>query len=244
MIDRCIAGVDVDARAVGVAAPAARRGAPGRCASATRSGSTGPARCRRCSSARTAASTRWSAIRRTSGRSALGAHKAAAARLRELRRRRRPLRLLRRAGAPARAARRTVLPDHAEQVADRGVRPARCARSSPRRAASRASSTCRARRCSRTPTRSRASCGGRWARRAGRRSARRASRPSVSVADRARDAGTPHARARWRAEPWHIDAPAERALIDRLERALAAARRGRSAAGRRAAWSPAATARS
>jgi len=34
-----------------------------------------------------------------------------------------------------------------------------------------------------------------------------------------RDAGTPHARERWRDGPWHIDAPAERALIDRLERA-------------------------
>lgn len=29
--------------------------------------------------------------------------------------------------------------------------------------------------------------------------------------------GAPHARARWRGDPWHIDAPADRALIDRLE---------------------------
>ena len=29
--------------------------------------------------------------------------------------------------------------------------------------------------------------------------------------------GAPHARERWRADPWHIDAPADRALIDRLE---------------------------
>jgi hypothetical protein len=29
--------------------------------------------------------------------------------------------------------------------------------------------------------------------------------------------GAPHARERWGAEPWHIDLPAERALIDRLE---------------------------
>jgi hypothetical protein len=41
----------------------------------------------------------------------------------------------------------------------------------------------------------------------------------VSVADALAGAGTPHARARWRDEPWHIDAPADRALIDRLERA-------------------------
>jgi SAM-dependent methyltransferase len=31
------------------------------------------------------------------------------------------------------------------------------------------------------------------------------------------DVGAPHARERWRADPWHIDAPADRALIDRLE---------------------------
>ncbi|HWO17787.1 MAG TPA: Eco57I restriction-modification methylase domain-containing protein [Kofleriaceae bacterium] len=42
---------------------------------------------------------------------------------------------------------------------------------------------------------------------------------AVSVADALRDAGTPHARERWRDAPWHIDAPAERALIERLERA-------------------------
>jgi hypothetical protein len=29
--------------------------------------------------------------------------------------------------------------------------------------------------------------------------------------------GAPHVRQRWRADPWHIDAPADRALIDRLE---------------------------
>jgi len=40
--------------------------------------------------------------------------------------------------------------------------------------------------------------------------------PEVSVADALRDAGTPHARHRWRADPWHIDAPQERALLDRL----------------------------
>ncbi|HWU87574.1 MAG TPA: Eco57I restriction-modification methylase domain-containing protein, partial [Kofleriaceae bacterium] len=46
----------------------------------------------------------------------------------------------------------------------------------------------------------------------------RASRATAeaSVADALRDAGTPHARDAWRAGPWHIDAPAERALIDRL----------------------------
>lgn len=32
-----------------------------------------------------------------------------------------------------------------------------------------------------------------------------------------REVGTPHARDRWRSAPWHIDAPADRALIDRLE---------------------------
>ena len=31
------------------------------------------------------------------------------------------------------------------------------------------------------------------------------------------DVGAPHARALWRGDPWHIDAPADRALIDRLE---------------------------
>ncbi len=30
--------------------------------------------------------------------------------------------------------------------------------------------------------------------------------------------GTPHERARWTAEPWHLDGAAERALLDRLER--------------------------
>lgn len=37
------------------------------------------------------------------------------------------------------------------------------------------------------------------------------------VAEVLRDPGTPHARERWHAEPWYIDEPAERALIDRLE---------------------------
>ncbi|MDQ3365175.1 MAG: Eco57I restriction-modification methylase domain-containing protein [Myxococcota bacterium] len=41
----------------------------------------------------------------------------------------------------------------------------------------------------------------------------------LAVADALRDAGTPHARARWTTEPWHIDLPAERSLIDRLEQA-------------------------
>lgn len=36
------------------------------------------------------------------------------------------------------------------------------------------------------------------------------------------DAGIPHARARWRDEPWHIDTEADRALIDRLEAAFPA----------------------
>jgi SAM-dependent methyltransferase len=31
------------------------------------------------------------------------------------------------------------------------------------------------------------------------------------------DVGAPHARERWCGDPWHIDAPADRALIDRLE---------------------------
>jgi len=54
-----------------------------------------------------------------------------------------------------------------------------------------------------------------------RRTPIRASRVGggVIVADALRDAGVPHPRERWRAEPWHIDAPDDRALIDRLERA-------------------------
>jgi SAM-dependent methyltransferase len=32
------------------------------------------------------------------------------------------------------------------------------------------------------------------------------------------EVGAPHARDRWRGDPWHIDAPADRALIDELER--------------------------
>ena len=39
--------------------------------------------------------------------------------------------------------------------------------------------------------------------------------PGVSVAD-AQASGTPHPRERWTAEPWHVDAPEDRALIDRL----------------------------
>lgn len=37
-----------------------------------------------------------------------------------------------------------------------------------------------------------------------------------SVADALATPGTPHERARWGAGPWHIDAPEERALIDRV----------------------------
>ena len=46
--------------------------------------------------------------------------------------------------------------------------------------------------------------------------------------------GVPHARERWRGDPWHIDAPADRALIDRLETRWPALRevvRGRPARG-------------
>ncbi len=39
----------------------------------------------------------------------------------------------------------------------------------------------------------------------------------VSVADALDDAGLPHPRDRWQADPWHIDDPADRALIDHLE---------------------------
>jgi SAM-dependent methyltransferase len=31
------------------------------------------------------------------------------------------------------------------------------------------------------------------------------------------DVGAPHSRERWRGDPWHIDAPSDRALLDRLE---------------------------
>lgn len=41
--------------------------------------------------------------------------------------------------------------------------------------------------------------------------------PGVDVATALRS-GRPHARARWADEPWHIDAPRDLALIDRLER--------------------------
>ena len=47
----------------------------------------------------------------------------------------------------------------------------------------------------------------------------RAVRDATSVAAALAAPGAPHARARWTAEPWHIDAAADRALIDRLERA-------------------------
>jgi SAM-dependent methyltransferase len=39
------------------------------------------------------------------------------------------------------------------------------------------------------------------------------------VAAALRGDAAPHDRERWRAEPWHIDAPVERALIERIERA-------------------------
>jgi len=43
-----------------------------------------------------------------------------------------------------------------------------------------------------------------------------ASRADTTI-DAALELGAPHARARWTAEPWHIDTAADRALIDRLE---------------------------
>ena len=45
----------------------------------------------------------------------------------------------------------------------------------------------------------------------------RAARLPAGAAVELSDVGAPHARGRWRADPWHIDAPADRALIDRLE---------------------------
>jgi Eco57I restriction-modification methylase len=45
----------------------------------------------------------------------------------------------------------------------------------------------------------------------------RAARLEPGAAVALHDVGAPHARERWAADPWHIDAPAERALIDRLE---------------------------
>ena len=42
--------------------------------------------------------------------------------------------------------------------------------------------------------------------------------PGRSVAAALADAAHPQQRARWHAEPWHVDAPDDRALIDRLER--------------------------
>jgi hypothetical protein len=45
----------------------------------------------------------------------------------------------------------------------------------------------------------------------------RAARLPAGAAVELADVGAPHARQRWRADPWHIDAPADRALIDRLE---------------------------
>ncbi len=41
------------------------------------------------------------------------------------------------------------------------------------------------------------------------------------VAEVLSSAGAPHARERWGAEPWHIDEPADRVLIDRLEQSCA-----------------------
>lgn len=40
----------------------------------------------------------------------------------------------------------------------------------------------------------------------------------VSVSDALSDAGTPHARERWNAEPWHIDTRADAELLERLQR--------------------------
>jgi hypothetical protein len=45
----------------------------------------------------------------------------------------------------------------------------------------------------------------------------RAARLPAGAAVELSGVGAPHARQRWRADPWHIDAPEERALIDRLE---------------------------
>jgi SAM-dependent methyltransferase len=45
----------------------------------------------------------------------------------------------------------------------------------------------------------------------------RAARLPAGASIELEDVGAPHARERWRADPWHIDAPADRALIDRLE---------------------------
>jgi hypothetical protein len=47
--------------------------------------------------------------------------------------------------------------------------------------------------------------------------ATRVSEP-ISVARALAAPGVPHARERWRAEPWHVDAPGDAALIDRLAR--------------------------
>ncbi len=51
-----------------------------------------------------------------------------------------------------------------------------------------------------------------------------AARPEPAAGSRARGApielagvGAPHPRDRWRADPWHIDAPGDRALLERLE---------------------------
>ena len=136
--------------------------------------------------------------------------------VRELRRRRRSLRLLRRARAPDRAARRAVLLDHAEQVADRRVRTP--AARVPRGAAQR--------RGHRRP-RSRmlfddadafpCIVWGTVGARAERiRSPRRGSRATVQRRSRAPSASRSHAHA-GAAEPWHIEPAGERALLDRLE---------------------------
>src|SRR5207302_1345055 len=39
----------------------------------------------------------------------------------------------------------------------------------------------------------------------------------VELAHRLARPGAPHPRERWRADPWHIDAPGDRALLERLE---------------------------
>lgn len=41
--------------------------------------------------------------------------------------------------------------------------------------------------------------------------------PAMTVAAALRDSGQPHVRERWQAGPWHIDLPIDRSLIDRME---------------------------
>jgi len=45
----------------------------------------------------------------------------------------------------------------------------------------------------------------------------RAARIDAAAPIALHEIGAPHARERWRGDPWHIDAPADRALIDQLE---------------------------